>query len=77
MPVSPKTRQSDLAAKIAAAMALPAQNKYATTTASCMCTDHRYRGRVCKHIRELRAAHKLCEVCGAPWCDGDHTGEVL
>ena len=49
MPVS-KQRQSALAKKFASVVDAP---KYITTATSCTCPDHKYRNRVCKHMREL------------------------
>lgn len=47
---------SSLAAKIAAARG---EGKYLTTADTCSCPDHRYRNRVCKHMRAFRTLHGL------------------
>lgn len=44
---------NDLASILAATLPM-GTGKYVTTTDSCTCADHKYRKRVCKHMRALR-----------------------
>ncbi len=57
MPIS-RRRATSIAEKIAAAQTTVKQGQgfgqYMTTCDTCLCGDHKYRGRVCKHMVFVR-----------------------